>query len=555
MRLKQPGTGTEFGFTTSKLLMLTFFAVFLLFPILRMMSAMTMETIVATVKTAAFRAALKRSLVVALTTMCITITIASISAWAVTRTCVPLKSFFTIVLTLPMLIPSYSHASGLVLLFGQNGILTRNLHLDQLFGAASYIYGIPGIILGSVMFSVPIAFIMISDIMRYQDYTPYEAAEVMGIPKPNRFFSITYPYFRKPMISVMFVVFTAVITDYGVPHIIGGKSITVAEMMFQKTVKLLDYDTGSVLGMVLLVPAVVSFIMDFANKDKGNMAFVGKAFPLVKTPGRDLLTTVAVSLITLFLMIPLFTATFNSLIVSYPNNLSLTAKHYRTVVFKSGFVYLRNSLLIAVVVSLVGIVLVSLVAYLAARMKSKLSRALHLVSMTAMAVPGIVLGLSYVIVFNKSPIYNTFFILFLVNTVHMFASPYLMMYNTFGKLNENLENVGITLGVSRFRIIKDVILPISRSTILDAMSYFFVQCMKTITAVAFLWSTYTKPLAIKIDEYNAMIETGNVAVATMLIFGVNLLFKTFVYLRQRSIARANIREGNVPIPEGSKTLA
>ena len=53
----------------------------------------------------------------------------------------------------------------------------------------------------------------------------------------------------------------------------------------------------------------------------------------------------------------------------------------------------------------------------------------------------------------------------------------------FGKLNENLENVGITLGVSRFRIIKDVILPISRSTILDAMSYFFVQCMKTITAV------------------------------------------------------------------------
>ncbi len=63
MRLKQPGTGTEFGFTTSKLLMLTFFAVFLLFPILRMMSAMTMETIVATVKTAAFRAALKLSLI------------------------------------------------------------------------------------------------------------------------------------------------------------------------------------------------------------------------------------------------------------------------------------------------------------------------------------------------------------------------------------------------------------------------------------------------------------------------------------------------------------
>ncbi|MBQ1391613.1 MAG: hypothetical protein IIY82_07665, partial [Firmicutes bacterium] len=96
--------------------------------------------------------------------------------------------------------------------------------------------------------------------------------------------------------------------------------------------------------------------------------------------------------------------------------------------------------------------------------------------------------------------------------------------------------------------IKDVILPLSKSTIWDAMSYFFVQCMKTITAVAFLWSTYTKPLAIKIDEYNAMIETGNVAVATILIFAVNLTFKAIVYLRQQSIAKAALREGDVEVP-------
>ena len=536
------------GYEVSKVLMLTFFAVFLLFPILKVMSSMTMETFLATIHTTAFKLALKRSLIVAASAMVIAISIAYVSAWAITRTGAPLKSFFTIVLTLPMLIPSYSHASGLVLLFGQNGILTKALHLDALFGASSYIYGIPGIILGSVMFSVPIAFIMIADIMRYQDYTPFEAAEVLGIPKKNRFLSISFPYFRKPLISVMFVVFTSVITDYGVPHIIGGKSITVAEMMFQKTVKLLDYDTGSVLGMVLLVPEVVSFIMDFTNKDKGNMAFVGKKFPIIRSAGRDALASLWLVVISLFLMIPFFTAAFNSLIVSYPNNLSLTGQHYQTVVFKSGFVYLRNSLLIAVVVSLVGICMVTIVAYLSARMKSKLSRALHLVSMTAMAVPGIVLGLSYVIVFKKSPIYNTFYIMFLVNMVHMFASPYLMMYNTFGKLNENLENVGITLGVSRLRMIKDVILPLSKSTIWDAMSYFFVQCMKTITAVAFLWSTYTKPLAIKIDEYNAMIETGNVAVATILIFAVNLTFKAIVYLRQQSIAKAALREGDVEVP-------
>lgn len=528
-----------------KVIMILFFAGCLLYPTLQVLCNITPEALKTILGSDQFQGALLRTLGTTITATAIAITLACLASWAVVRTCLPLRGVFAVLFTVPMLIPSYSHASGLILVFGQNGLLTNWLHLDAVFGSGTYIYGFWGIVLGSVMFSMPVAFIMISDIMKYQDSTPYEAAQVLGIPRKNQFFSITYPYYRKPMISVLFVTFTAIVTDYGVPHLIGGQYSTIASLMYNNTVKLLDYEKGSVYGAVLLIPAVIAFVLDFANKDKGNMAFIGKQFELKPKARRDALALVVALLLTAYLFLPILSAGYRSIITKYPVDTTLTLSHYATIVFKSGFRYLKNSLIIAVAASLIGVVVAYVDAYLTVRMRTKLSRVLHLLTMTTMAVPGIVLGLSYVIVFKGSFIYNTFLIMILVNVVHMFASPYLMLYNTFGKLNENLEDVGTTLGISRFHMIKDVIIPLTESTIWDAMAYFFVQCMKTITAVAFLWTSYTKPLALKMDEYNANVEFENVAVVTILILLFNLLYKVFVYYRQHVAAKRRNKLGSV----------
>ena len=530
-----------------KIIMILFFIGCLLYPILQVLCNITPESLTKIIGSAQFQRALGNSLRTAIPAMLIAVALACVAAWATLRTAMWLQGIFAVLFTIPMLIPSYSHASGLILVFGQNGILTNWLHLDKVFGNSAYIYGYWGIVLGSVMFSFPVAFIMISDIMKYQDCTPYEAADVLGIPKLHQFFSITYPYFRKPMISVIFVVFTSIITDYGVPHIIGGQYKTVAALMYTNTVKLLNFEKGGVYGAVLLIPAVVAFILDFTNKDKGNLAFIGKQFEIKAGKVRDIIALCFASLLTVYLMLPIFCAAYRSMVVKYPVDMHFSLEHYTMVIFKSGFTYLRNSLLIALVVSLSGVAVVYIDAYLTVRMRSKSSRLLHLLTMTTMAVPGIVLGLSYVIVFKGTAIYNTFWILFLVNMVHMFASPYLMMYNSFGKLNENLEDVGTTLGISRFRMIVDVIVPLTNSTMWDAMSYFFVQCMKTITAVAFLWTSHTKPLALKIDEYNANVEFENVAVVTILILLINALYKIIANTRQHVIAKNRNKPGTVSV--------
>jgi iron(III) transport system permease protein len=196
--------------------------------------------------------------------------------------------------------------------------------------------------------------------------------------------------------------------------------------------------------------------------------------------------------------------------------------------------YLVNSLMIALGTASLGTALSYIVAYFTARTPGKSSKVLHLVSITSLAIPGLVLGLSYVLFFKASFIYGTLAMLILVNTVHFLASPYLMAYNSLGKLNINLEDVGRTLGVPRFFILKDVLVPQTKLTILEMFSYFFVNSMMTISAVSFLSTVYTKPVSLMMTEFEVQMHIEGSAFVSLLILGCNFMMKFLVYgLRRR----------------------
>ena len=141
----------------------------------------------------------------------------------------------------------------------------------------------------------------------------------------------------------------------------------------------------------------------------------------------------------------------------------------------NGAEYLVNSLVISGLVALLGTGIGFVTAYLTSRMRSLSSAFLHLFSMLSLAIPGIVLGLSYALLYKGSALQGTLMLLVMANITHFFGSPYLMMYNALGKVNENLEAVGATLGVSRLRIVLDVILPHVKGTLLEMGSYLFVN--------------------------------------------------------------------------------
>lgn len=501
---------------------LILFAIIII-PIVRMIFFIDGKTIKNVFSSEIFYSSLINSLTSTLVATIISIVLAYLLAWAINRTNIKLKYFFTVLITLPMLIPSISHGMGLIILFGNNGFITNLFHLS------SSIYGFWGVVFGSVLYSFPVAFIMIADILKYEDQAPYEAANVLGIPKFRQFTSITFPYLRRPMISVIFAIFTMIVTDYGVTLSVGGKFKTLPVLLYEDAVGQLNYSTGSVIGIVLLVPALAAFLFDLFNKDKGNSSYVSRTSE-TENKVNDIFAYVITIFTSLIIALIIFSFVIQAFAKTYPSDMSITFKHFENTFSKNGGKYLLNSIVIATLTSIVGVVLGSATAYLTARLKSKFSRFLHLMAIVSLAVPGLVLGLSYVIVFKQSFIYGTIAILILVNTVHFFASPYLMVYNAFSKMNENLEDVGHVLGIKRARIVFDVIIPQSKYTLLEMFSYFFVNSMMTISAVSFLSIPSNKPVSLLINQFETYNMMECAAVVALLILGINMVMKGIVYL-------------------------
>jgi iron(III) transport system permease protein len=162
---------------------------------------------------------------------------------------------------------------------------------------------------------------------------------------------------------------------------------------------------------------------------------------------------------------------------------------------------------------------------------------LHLISITSLAIPGLVLGISYVLFFFCLFIYGSIAMLIFVGTIYFMASPYLMAYNSLGKLNINLEDVGLTLGVSRFRIIRDVLIPQTKLTIIEMLSYFFVNSMITISVVSFLSTVRNRPISLMINQFEAQLFLEGAAFVSILILGCNLAVKSVVYIVTKIIRK------------------
>lgn len=518
------------GPSVSKILMLCIFAGILIIPIIRMLMYITPEGLQKVFGSPVIGSVLLNTLSVTAVATVITVVIAYLLAYCIERTAIKFKGVLRIILILPMLMPSISHGMGLILLFGNNGIITNML------GLKTNIYGFQGIVFGSVLYAFPVAFMMLSDVMRYEDGSPYEAAKVLGIPKWRQVTAITLPFMRKPMISVVFATFTMIVTDYGVPLMVGGKFKTLPVVMYQEVIGQLNFDTGCVYGAILLLPAVIAFIVDIINKDRGNSVFVIKPIEPARGKFTLVLSSVYTLLIAAMTLLPIVSFIVLGFTKNYPTDMSFSLGNIQKVLDLKGGDYLLNSIIIALFVAVIGSVIGFVAAYLTARSSTVLSKLLHLITITAMAVPGIVLGLSYVIVFNGSFIYGTLAILIMANVVHFIASPYLMMYNSMSKINCNIESVGETLGIGRLRLIKDVFLPQSLPTLAEMFSYFFVNSMMTISAVSFLARTSTKPISLMINQFEAQMQLENAAIVSLTILAVNLMIKGIVALIKRKSA-------------------
>ena len=504
---------------------LLFLSISILYPLIQMFLKVNWVDFKKLIDTQSFIESLTNSITIGLISTIISIALASLLAFSLNRTNIKHKNLLKMLIILPMLIPSISHGLGLINLFGRNGIISRNIGFN--------IIGPVGIVLGSILYSFPVAFLMIDDGYKYIDNNLYINAKVLGLNKWQTFKKVTFCYLKKPIFSAIFAVFTMIFTDYGVPLAVGGKFITLPVYLYKEVIGLLNYSTGTLIGLFLLIPAFLSFIFDNFTKNYISEELENNNYIIKENKLRDNLYKLFTYIVIICIFIIIGSFIYYAFIDNIALNPTFSTKHFEYVIENDLIKYIFNSIIIAIFTSIIGTIITYFTAYVTGRVKGKLSKIIHILAILSLTIPGIVLGLSYTLAFNNSFIYNTFIILILVNIVHFIASPYLMAYNALQKVNSNYEIVAKTCNISTFKIIKDVIMPSTKTTIREMFSYFFINSMVTISAVAFLFNTKTMPLSLLINNYEGNLMLGEAAIISLIILFFNITLKCVIYIIRR----------------------
>ncbi len=528
-----------------KYLLLVYLLVTVVLPITRLFGTIGPEHVAEVFTSVQFLPMLKNSFITTLLATAVSIVLSFALAWMLSRSNIRFKSVFVVLFTLPMLIPSISHGQGLVLLFGDNGILTN------LTGWNVGLYGYKGIVMGSVLYSFPVSFLMFHDSFQYEDFTVYEAAGVLGLSKWKQFLTITLPSMQRTIVSAVLAVFTMIFTDYGVPLMTGGTAMTLPVYMYREVIGMMNFSGGAVVGVVLLMPAVTAFLMDLRNSTLSTSnSTVTKPYFIEENKIRDLLVYLFFGIVLLALCMPIVAFVLLSFVRQYPIDMSLSLETLRRLLSSGMGMYFVNSMAVALLTALLGTCLSYFTAFITARWERSLAnQLLHFISMLSLAIPGIVLGLSFVLTFQKVPFYTTIFILVLVNIVHFFSSPYLLAYNSLSKFNSNLEDVADSLGISRLRMLLDVYIPCTRATIVEMYSYYFVNAMITISAVSFLMNFRTMPLALLIPQLESQSFLEGTALVSLMILMINLVEKGIAFFVKREVQRQDLLNGTAAVPE------
>lgn len=486
-----------------------------------------------------FYDALKNSLLYSLVSSVIAIVLSTLVAYFLETSSLKCKKALVVLLTLGMLVPSLSIGLGIRVLFGGAGFL------NNILGVNIEGTGMFGLIFGSVIVAFPSCFLIIYDALRYEDKRPYDVAEIMGINKFSTFFKVKLPYLKTALISAFFATFTLIFSDYGVPMEVANKVETLPMYLYTYAFAL-ERGRGAIVGVLLLFPAIASFILDVFLKERTTND-AGKQ--LLKTGKLFNAVAVIISVLVAFLLfLPQISFVARAFFEDYPVKATFTLKHFtklfKTKQFASS---LSSSLITSVLVGVIGTVLAYTFGYLSARKEGILGKVLNFLAMGSIAVPGIVLGVGYMTLFKatKGFFYETIAIIVVVNIFHFLGSPYIMAKNFLSKINKDYEVIGETLGISKFKVIIKVLVPSSIGTLIEMFSYFFLNSMITISAVAFLCSLSNQPLAILISSYE---KNGNFemqAAISVVLLAINLLTKIILNVLSNVFSKKNIKEEKI----------
>ena len=507
---------------------------------LRPMKSTGMDNFVNYFSTPALSNSIKNSLFIAVISTVITVTLAFWFAYALNRSCMKFKGVFRLIAMAPILVPSLLPGIALVYLFGNQGMLK-----ELLFGAS--IYGPIGIVIGSVFFTFPHAFLIISTALAISDARLYEAAVSLRASPWRTFWTVTIPSARYGLISAGFVVFNLVITDFGLPKVIGGQFNMLAVDIYKQVIGQQNFEMGAVVSVVLIVPAIFAFALDRYVQSKQVATLSARSVPFQPSPDAkmDRIFLIYSSLIGVFIIGILAVCQFAALIKFWPYDLSLSLNNYQfDKMDGGGWSSYYNSIKLGLLTAVIGTAVIFFGAYLVEKSNGfRLGRSLfQMIAMLPMAIPGMVLGLAYIFFFNNPAnplnwIYGTMAILVISAVTHFYTVSHLTAVTALKQMDREFESVSASLKQPTLKLFSRVTVPVCLPAVLDISIYLFVNAMTTVSAVVFLYSPKTSLASIAVLNMDDAGDIAPAAAMGMMIFYTNAGARIIPLILSKGILR------------------
>ncbi len=446
-------------------------------------------------------------------------------------------------IVLPLLAPSLVQGLGIIFLLGRNGLVNKwfDLGLD--------IYGFWGLLIANTLYALPQAVMIIGATLTLSDARTYEAAEVLGTRPVRQFWDITLPNSRFGVLSAAFVVFTVTITDFGNAAVIGGDYSVLATEIYAQVIGQMNFNMGAVVGIMLLLPTVVSYYIERVAQKRQFGAQAENAVPFVArfSAARDIPMATISFLIALLVTAVVAIVVYASFVKLWPYNFSLTFKHYN-ITLAGGYAPLWTTIYVSLIAAIGGTVALFLLGVGIRRVPQPLARLVYFISVMPAAVPGMVIGLAYVLTFNSTAtplylLYGTAALLALCNFYHYHTQGFLTAMTGFRQVPAALEEAASCLGSGSLRIARDVIAPYVLPMLISILFFLFMRSMVTLSAVIFLTTpelTVAAVTIMRLDDAGLTSQAAAYSTCVMLIVGFALLCMKLVlrYMEQRRFAMA-----------------
>ena len=452
-------------------------------------------------------------------------------AFVVTRTNAPYKKIISTMGILPVISPPFSLTLSIILLLGNNGLITRWL---KTIGLNFSIYGLPGLVLVQTMGMFPIAFLTLTGVLQAIDSTYEEASLNLSAGRLKTFLSITLPLTLPGLLSSWLLVFTTSLADFANPLLLAGDLRVLSLESYIEVTGMNRLGHGAALSILLLLPTLTAFLVQrFWVAKKSYVTVTGKPSGRITeltTPTVRRILTGIIFLIIFFLILLYGTIFAGCFVKNWGIDYTFSLENIKEAVMRSGDALFDTVTLAAVATPLAGIIAM-IAALLIVRKKFHGKRLLEMLLMTPFALPGTLVGISYILAFNHAPI-------ILVGTAAIIIINYVVRELPVGieggiaslrQIDPSIEEAATDLGADQATVFKTIVLPLVRPAFLSSMSYTFVRSMTAVSAVIFLISAKWYHLTVLIYNFSENLRFGLASVlSTVLII---IVFGAFGLMR------------------------